>query len=469
MSEASLPLPRRGRQHARLVPLHALSDERLGKLAASGDRKAFAAIYQRHHQALYRYCRSILRDEEEARDALQSTMASALRALEGEQREISVKPWLFRIAHNESVSLLRRRRPRAEMAEAEELPAEAGADSDTRTRLRELMDDLRQLPPRQRGALVMRELSGLDYEEIGAALGVSAQAATQTVYEARQGLQELSEGREMSCDEIRVLISEQDRRRLRGRKVRAHLRACDGCREFERALRRRPAELGALFPAIPAAAATGLLHGILGGGGGKGGAGLLASIFSGGGSQAAGTTVAAKAIAVVAVTATAGAGAVEVVKHQSDSSKPAADSRLVPVDVASPVAKLHARSDVLQFGAPGQTGDTRRPHGAAAATSHNGRALGHAKKHKHHGHHRALGHTKGRHRAGAPGQIVKQQKQARVKSPSRPVHPPKPVQPKAVTPAPKAKPVPRVPAIPAPQTGDAVPKIRGPKLPRDTG
>src|SRR3954452_3561996 len=128
MSEASLPLPGRGRQHSRVVPLHALSDGRLAKLAASGDRTAFAAIYERHHQALYRYCRSILRDEEEARDALQSTMASALRALEGERREISLKPWLFRIAHNESISLLRRRRPRADLAEAEELPAEAGAD-----------------------------------------------------------------------------------------------------------------------------------------------------------------------------------------------------------------------------------------------------------------------------------------------------------------------------------------------------
>src|SRR4051794_41928707 len=70
----------------------------------------FEAVYQRHHQALYRYCRSILRHEQDAQDALQSTMARAFSALQDERREIELRPWLFRIAHNEAISILRRRR-----------------------------------------------------------------------------------------------------------------------------------------------------------------------------------------------------------------------------------------------------------------------------------------------------------------------------------------------------------------------
>ena len=90
--------------------LRLLGDDRLARRAAEGDGQAFAALYQRHHQALYRYCRAILGNPEDAADALQNTMTAALRALPGERREIHVKPWLFRIAHNESITLLRRRR-----------------------------------------------------------------------------------------------------------------------------------------------------------------------------------------------------------------------------------------------------------------------------------------------------------------------------------------------------------------------
>ena len=78
--------------------------------AARGDAAAFAAVYERHHQALYRYCRSILRHEEDAQDALQSTMAKAFAALQDERRDFDLQPWLFRIAHNEAISILRRRR-----------------------------------------------------------------------------------------------------------------------------------------------------------------------------------------------------------------------------------------------------------------------------------------------------------------------------------------------------------------------
>src|SRR5947209_7960187 len=98
-------------------PLKLLSDERLTKRIAAGDRAAFAEVFRRYQAPIYRYCRSLLRCEEDARDALQNAMASAMRALEGETREIALRPWLFRIAHNESMTLARRLRPHETLAE----------------------------------------------------------------------------------------------------------------------------------------------------------------------------------------------------------------------------------------------------------------------------------------------------------------------------------------------------------------
>ena len=68
---------------------------------------------------LYRFCLAIVGGPQDAQDALQNTMVKALRALPGEEREIQLKPWLYRIAHNEAIDLLRRRRESAELEASE--------------------------------------------------------------------------------------------------------------------------------------------------------------------------------------------------------------------------------------------------------------------------------------------------------------------------------------------------------------
>ena len=129
------------------------SDERLARLSAAGDEAAFGVLYERHHQALYRYCRSIVRDEHDAQDALQGAMASALAGAGTWRPGVPVRAWLFRIAHNEAVSLLRRRRRVAALDEAPE-PASASAESQVRERQRlaTLVADLQDLRAPARGA-----------------------------------------------------------------------------------------------------------------------------------------------------------------------------------------------------------------------------------------------------------------------------------------------------------------------------
>src|SRR5918998_5651778 len=120
-----------------------LSDERLTRRAVGGDERAFAAIFRRYHQSLYRFCLAIVGSPEDAQDALQNTMIKVMRALPGEERKIELKPWLYRIAHNESIDLLRRRRQTRELDAEQAAPGYGLAeDAATRERLRQLIADM---------------------------------------------------------------------------------------------------------------------------------------------------------------------------------------------------------------------------------------------------------------------------------------------------------------------------------------
>ncbi|MBS1894949.1 MAG: sigma-70 family RNA polymerase sigma factor, partial [Actinobacteria bacterium] len=262
------------------------NDRRLARRAARGDQDAFAAIFRRYQQDIYRYCVAILGDRQDAQDALQNTMVKALRALPGERREIELKPWLYRVAHNESIELRRRARPSepldedlgAPIASLEETAAERG-------RLRDLLADIGELSERHRGALVMRELGGLDFDQIGEALDTSPGAARQVLYEARRGLQQMSDGREMNCDAVTALLSDGDGRVARRRDVRAHLRDCSECRGFADGIRDRSETLAGIAP-LPAIAAAAIAKGALAGGGASG-VGAAGSVAAGGGASAA--------------------------------------------------------------------------------------------------------------------------------------------------------------------------------------
>jgi RNA polymerase sigma factor (sigma-70 family) len=345
-----------------------LGDERLAKLVGAGNEAAFAMLYERHHQALYRYCRSLVGTDADAQDALQSAMTGALVALRAGRRDAPVRPWLFRIAHNEAISLLRRRRPEHELPE--ELHGAARSPHEVveeRARLATLVSDLQELPERQRGALVMRELSGLSHEEVAQAFDMTVGVAKQTVFEARRSLMDFAEGRAMACDDIRRLISDGDRRVLRGRRVRSHLRHCTGCTAFADAIPARQAELMALTPVLPLAAAAGLLARVTGTSASHGTAGgaLLASASG----KALTLGISGKALATgaaIVVVGTAGTtGALEVLSQPAPNTSP-------------PPAQTH-RSHA---GANGSSGGTAATHslthrsakaGTAGITGHSGK------------------------------------------------------------------------------------------------
>ena len=141
--------PRLGlRQSRRLLRL--ASDERLAQQIQRGSEAAFEVAFERHSPAILGFCRHMLRSPEEAEDVVQHTFAAAYSDLQRSgEREIALKAWLFTIARNRCLSLLRARREQAD--EEPELVTRGLAEQvEQRAELRQLLADLRELPDEQR-------------------------------------------------------------------------------------------------------------------------------------------------------------------------------------------------------------------------------------------------------------------------------------------------------------------------------
>ncbi|MEA2222113.1 MAG: hypothetical protein QOH83_489 [Solirubrobacteraceae bacterium] len=351
----------------RIIPWSRMGDEALAGRAADGNEDAFTALYERYHGPLLGYCRSILLNAEDAHDATQSALENALRALPRREPGRALRPWLYRIAHNEAINIVRRRRPVDADVDRTTVLTVPGPEvhAEQRTRLAQLVYDLRMLPERQRGALVMRELSGLSYDEIGLSLGVSNEAARRAVFDARSALHDAAAGRATECVGVRRTLSDGDRRHLRARGVRAHLRSCDDCATFERAMSARQADLLALGPWLGGTGVLGLIG--LGAGGAGGGVvvatGGSGGAVAGGGLTWAGLPAAVKGLAVAAAVATTGTAAVEIPKVAGHDS-PAPQRQAAMTRAAIAPAATSARHDALRAQAIAQAAAARRARAA---------------------------------------------------------------------------------------------------------
>jgi len=283
-----------------------VSDVALARRVGAGDERAFEELYRRYADSLYRYCLSMLGSREEAEEALQSAMFSAYRSLHGNGREVQVRAWLYRIAHNQCVDRLRRQRPSDALTGLEEERRPRPEEQVIlREDLHQLRRDLAALAPEQRAALVLREMAGLSHAEIAQALETTTGVAKQLIHDAREGIDAFERGRRLACVDIRRRISDADGRVMRGRAIRGHLRACADCADFRAEVARRRRRLESLFPPLAPPAAQGILDALLGGGAGGGG---TAAVSGGLGSAGLASGLALKAgiAGIVALTATAG-------------------------------------------------------------------------------------------------------------------------------------------------------------------
>src|SRR6185295_2001937 len=295
------------------------SDEALVAVAKEGDERAFEILYDRHSPAILRYCRSLLRSAQEAEDVKQEAFVLAISALRRGAEPDAFRPWLYRVAHNACMSHLRVRRP-VLVADNGVLVGPAGAAEPVdghREELRQLLDDIGTLPDVQRGALLLREMDGFSYEQVGEVLGLPLSTVRASIFRARRTLLGLAAARDADCEVIQSELSDlADRRGRRGRHITSHLTVCSNCRDFRDGLRRRPTVLGGIAPAGPFGPA-GLLLAVkgklLGGVTAGGGAGTAIATGAGGGAGVA--KIAAVAASSIALLASAGVEADHVIDH----------------------------------------------------------------------------------------------------------------------------------------------------------
>ena len=320
------------------------SDEQLVAAFRSGNDEAFRVIHDRYRQRLFAYVRQMLAScsRQDAEDVLQDVFVRAYGALRSDNREMNVRAWLYRVAHNRCIDHLRRPvPPAAEIFEVSRKPLhDPVEEAQRRDDLRRLVADVGNLPEQQRSALLMREIDGMSYADLAAALDVTVPAVKSLLVRARIGLVEAAEARDADCAEIQAdLLRAYDRGVKASGRARKHMRSCESCTEYRSALRGMRRSFAALSPlgAGPLAAAAKLL-GVFGGSGAAAGGAAASS-----GAVATGSLAACKVAAVVCTAALATGGAVEVTTHRpATADKPAETkhakrAKPAPVQVQAPV------------------------------------------------------------------------------------------------------------------------------------
>ena len=292
-------------------------DEQLVALVRSGNSGAFDIIVDRYQARLLGFCRQMIGSTEDAEDVLQEVFVNAYKAMIADNREINLRPWLYRIARNRSLNHLRK--PKADCQESMDMVPMVAAGSTAekvhnREEFRQLLKDVTKLPESQRAALLLREIDALSYEEIAEAMDATVPSVKSLLVRARISLAEASQARMLTCGEVRVELAEAAEGLTKASgPVRRHVRGCEECESFRKQLRSDSKVLAMIMPvgpllALKAAITAKIGFGGAGAGAGAGGAGAGAGA-AGAGAGAAGTAAVGTGAGAAAGAASAAAGA----------------------------------------------------------------------------------------------------------------------------------------------------------------
>ncbi|HUA50374.1 MAG TPA: sigma-70 family RNA polymerase sigma factor [Solirubrobacteraceae bacterium] len=226
------------------------TDHELVTAVRLGQESAFEELFSRYRGRIRAYASGILSDSDRAEDVTQEVFISALRRLRDTERPIAFKPWIYQIAKNACIDELRRTRRNLEVPFGHDSDAADGVvdlfsrdpGPELAAESKEELDDLRRafhgVSELHHRILVLRELEGLSYSEIGERLGMTRPVVESTLFRARRRLAEeyedLISGRH--CERTRALIDASEAhppRRLgvrERRRLTRHLAQCQTCR-----------------------------------------------------------------------------------------------------------------------------------------------------------------------------------------------------------------------------------------------
>jgi RNA polymerase sigma factor (sigma-70 family) len=228
------------------------SDHDLVAATRAGDDRAFECLYERYHRRIAAFVHGMVHDHARAEDITQDVFMSALRRMRQTERPIAFKPWIYEIAKNACIDAFRRSKRAEEVSfDADEgfgaadygrlVSPTATPDVAVETKMR--LDDLRGafggLSETHHEILVMRELEGLSYREIGDRLGMTRPSVESTLFRARRRLEE--EYEELStgarCTRVQGIIAAADGKAVGARDQRRmtrHISYCQPCRRQAR-------------------------------------------------------------------------------------------------------------------------------------------------------------------------------------------------------------------------------------------
>jgi RNA polymerase sigma-70 factor (ECF subfamily) len=195
-----------------------VTDAALIEAASAGDDAAFRDLAERYRRELHVHCYRMLGSVHDAEDALQETFLRAWRHLEGFEGRSSFRAWLYRIATNVCLAVLSKRTepepatdelsvltpyPDAWLDELPSAAAEPGARYDLRESVQlALLAAIQTLPPRQRAALLLRDVLGFSAKEVAQLLDVSSTSVHSAVRRARKTLEQRAPDRVPPPDDV---------------------------------------------------------------------------------------------------------------------------------------------------------------------------------------------------------------------------------------------------------------------------
>jgi RNA polymerase sigma-70 factor, ECF subfamily len=399
---STLPLARDG---AIVWGTAAAVDHDLAAGLRAGRRDSFERLYEAYRARIFNLALRIVQSYEDARDITQEVFIKAYRQLPGYEGEMSIKPWLYRVAVNSCNDHLRSRRVHRDSDEVERLTRAAPVDTFEQAQLsHQLEQTLAGLPDRHRTVLLLKDIHGLRHDEIADILGVSRGATETLLFRAREAFRhdyaELTRehpagdchlAREATVAAVGSELPTDVRR-----KIVDHARYCPECRTTVKSWGVAAVGLGLFLHSVPLPAAlqAPLSFGAAGAsaaGAGAAGASAAGAGAAGGGSAglaAVGGGVAVKLsgvvavkIAVIAVAATCAVSAAGVTAYKVNDSRQHRAARVGAVAAAQSsgglgVAATTGASKVAGSKAQGQAagrstapGQTRQTNAAAGSKS----------------------------------------------------------------------------------------------------
>lgn len=181
-----------------------MTEQELVDRARAGDQSAFEQLVVEHQNKVYSLAFRMVNHREEAADLAQESFLKAWQALPTFQGESSFGTWIYRLTTNLCIDYIRRQKRRQEIQPVASLddpdsglgePADWKQDPQHHVERKELRRALnralQELPDHQRQILVMRELSGLSYQEIVQALDLDLGTVKSRIARARKNLQKI--------------------------------------------------------------------------------------------------------------------------------------------------------------------------------------------------------------------------------------------------------------------------------------